>query len=68
MELKEVRENGISVVLTAEELLALCNALNEVCNGLEVPEFATRIGIGREDALRLLRTANGVYDKVAQHT
>ena len=68
MELKEVREDGALVSLTAEELLAICNALNEVCNGLDVPEFATRMGIERDDALHLLRSANKVYDKIAQHS
>ena len=68
MELKEVRDNGAWVLLTAEDLLIICNALNEVCNGLDVPEFATRMGVQREEVLLLLKTANAVYDKVAQHS
>jgi hypothetical protein len=38
-------DQRISVDLAAEELRMICNALNEVCNGLELQdEFETRIG------------------------
>lgn len=34
---------------TADELLGVCNALNEVCHGvhIEEPEFQTRLGVSR---------------------
>ena len=67
MELKKVDESGAWVVLSPEDLLTVCNALNEVCNGLDVPEFTTRMGVEREEALCLLKTANAVYEKVVQH-
>jgi hypothetical protein len=67
MELKQVDESGARVLLSPDDLLTICNALNEVCNGLDVPEFATRMGVGREEVLRLLQTANAIYDQVAQH-
>ena len=67
MELKKVDEGGAWVVLSPDDLLTVCNALNEVCNGLDVPEFATRMGVAREEALHLLKTANAVYEKVVQH-
>jgi hypothetical protein len=34
----------ITVALTRDELRILSNALNEVCNALDVEEFATRMG------------------------
>lgn len=68
MELKRVNESGALVVLSDEDLLTICNAINEVCNGLDIPEFATRMGVDREVALNLLRNANAIYEKVAQHT
>ena len=68
MELKKVDETGACVVLSPDDLLTICNALNEVCNGLDMPEFATRMGVTREDALRLLQNANAIYEKMAQHT
>ena len=68
MELKRVNENGALIALTTDDLLTICNAINEVCNGLDIPEFATRMGVEREVALDLLRNANAIYEKVAQHT
>ncbi len=68
MELKRVDESGALVLLSADDLLTMCNALNEVCNGLDIPEFATRMGVERQEALDLLRSANTIYEKVAQHT
>jgi len=68
MELKRVNESGALVVLSADDLLTICNALNEVCNGLDIAEFATRMGVDREMALALLKDANAIYEKAAQHT
>jgi hypothetical protein len=68
MELKKVDHSGVSVLLRPDDLLAICNALNEVCNALEVPEFSSRIGVGREEALTLLREANAIYERAMQPT
>jgi hypothetical protein len=40
--------------LTRGELAIINNALNEICHGIELSEFATRIGAGRDEAKRLL--------------
>jgi hypothetical protein len=49
-------EDGRAVLeLSHDELLIMNNALNEVCNGLDLPEFATRIGAQRDEARWLLR-------------
>ncbi len=66
MKLKNVNESGAWVLLAPDELLMLSNALNEVCNALDVPEFATRMGVEREEALRLLEKIGGLYDKVVK--
>jgi len=43
------------VELGAQELVIVCNALNEVCNGINLhDEFETRIGASVEEARRLL--------------
>jgi hypothetical protein len=38
------------VSLSAEELLGITNALNEVCHGIQIPEseFQARVGVTRE--------------------
>lgn len=69
MELKRIDESGGAfVVVSHDELLTISNALNEVCNGLEIPEFATRIGVMREEALQLLGKVCAVYDALGQRT
>jgi hypothetical protein len=64
MKVKEANESGAWVFLTPDDLLMVSNALNEVCNGLDVPEFATRIGVERQEALGLLKNIGVLYDKV----
>jgi hypothetical protein len=43
-----------------EELYILNNALNEVCNGLHISEFSTRMGAEREEALQQLEQINAL--------
>ncbi len=48
---------GASVEMTRNELIALNNALNEVCHGpdsIEEWEFHTRMGVERQEAKTLL--------------
>jgi hypothetical protein len=44
----------ITVEFTRDELDPVKNALNEVCNGIRVPEFSTRLGATWEEARSLL--------------
>jgi len=67
MELRKVDERGALVTLSPDELLTISNALNEVCNGLDIAEFATRMGVQREDAQRLLATVSTIHDQAVQH-
>jgi hypothetical protein len=55
---------SVKIELTPDEFLVINNALNEVCNGLEVPEFSTRIGVDRAEALKLLREVSASYDEM----
>lgn len=51
--------------LTREDLIAINNALNEVCNGMELEgEFDTRIGCSLEEARELLRITNTLISKM----
>jgi hypothetical protein len=63
MTLKEFMDGGVCVFLTPDELLMISNALNEVCNGLDIPEFGTRMGVERDEALGLLKDVSELYDK-----
>jgi hypothetical protein len=68
VQLQEITEAGAQVKLSSEELTIIGNALNEVCNGLDVSEFATRIGVDRNEAMRLLKTIQTAHDQVTNKT
>lgn len=48
-------KNSLTVRLTRDELAILNNALNEVCHGIDIPEFSTRIGAEIDEAKALLK-------------
>lgn len=52
------------VVLGEMELALLANALNEVCNGVDIEdfEFSTRLGVERSEARELLAEIGAVLD------
>ncbi|WP_244263170.1 hypothetical protein [Yersinia frederiksenii] len=51
--------------LTNDELLILNSALNEICNGISISEFDTRIGATREDVTLLLEKIGQTLDAMA---
>ena len=52
------------VVLGEDELRLIVNALNEVCNGVEIEdfEFFTRLGADRDEARALLAAVAVIRD------
>lgn len=57
----------VTVALTADDLLAINNALNEVCHGssaLSDWEFQTRMGVNRAEAKAMLDLIGSELDKV----
>lgn len=51
-----------SVILSKTELRMINNALNEVCHGIDVPEFSTRMGADKREVLKLLhQVADAVH-------
>jgi len=55
-----------SVSFSRDELLVLNAALNEICNGIDVFEFETRIGAKREFVIGLLQGIGSLLDKMDQ--
>ena len=55
MRLVTMDGNAATVQFTEAELCILNNALNEVCNGIEVPEFAARMGAEKSEVIQLLK-------------
>lgn len=60
--LKQQRKPDASVEidLTFDELSMINDTLNEICNGIEIPEFELRIGYQRERALAILKKIKDV--------
>jgi len=54
------------VELSYDEILVLNNALNETCNGLDIAEFQTRIGVDREDVVWLLGEVRNVLKRIEE--
>lgn len=54
------RENR-TVGFTENELILLANALNEVCNGIDIPEFDTRLGVSIDEARKLQKEINTLF-------
>lgn len=51
-----------SVQFSRHEPLILNAALNEICNGIDVFEFETRVGAGREHVADLLKRIGSLLD------
>lgn len=54
MKLIRLERERVQVELDEDELLILNNSLNEVCHGLDLFEFQTRMGAEREQVEGLL--------------
>ncbi len=54
MRIMPVKNSTFVILLTQDEVYILAQALNEVCNGIEVPEFSTRMGASVEEVRELL--------------
>lgn len=63
MEITQTAEHGACVKLTEHELLMINQALNEICNGLSISEFKTRIGADRDEVLIPLHDFELIMDK-----
>jgi len=64
VEVIQTAQSAASLILSADELVTLDNALNDVLHGIHVDEFQTRIGISRDAARLLLREVGDVLPLV----
>jgi len=56
-----INQKKITLQLSQNELGVICNALNEICHGIEVWEFDTRMGIKVEGARAILTNLINIY-------
>lgn len=60
------RDQGALVLsLSRDELVAINNALNEVCHGVGMPGFESRIGASRDEVEGLLASVSRALDEAA---
>jgi hypothetical protein len=62
LERKELRD--AMVRLSRHELVMLNNALNEVCNGLDLDEFSIRMGAEIEEVEALLKEVGSIINTI----
>ena len=59
MQARRLDRDSIEILATRAELDVLRQCLNEVCSGIAIPEFETRIGASIDDVRVMLRTLRG---------
>lgn len=65
MDLLSVKEKNVEINISETELLIINSALNEICNGIDITEFETRIGSGQDDVAALLSKIGSILDKLS---
>ncbi|HDT3137103.1 TPA: hypothetical protein QIF81_002943 [Enterobacter asburiae] len=64
MDVISIAGKQAQLTLGENELLILNSALNEICNGISVPEFETRIGASKEEVCTLLSQIGCILDNM----
>ena len=64
MEIIDVTSEKSQIDMSHDELLIVNSALNEICNGIAVFEFETRIGADRDRVTTLLKEISELLDKM----
>lgn len=63
MKTREISQERALVEIDRQECAVITQALNEVCNGLHIEEFATRMGAEREYVRKLLKEFFAIYNR-----
>lgn len=66
MKLKSIEKNHKIVIEidNRDDLIILSNALNEVCHGIDLVEFSTRLGAEVEEVKQLLLEITNIVDVI----
>lgn len=63
MQVIKIDKEKTVLEISTNDLICLCNTLNEVCNGIEVLEFEKQMGITIEEAESMLDSLDSIYKK-----
>lgn len=66
MKLLNYNIENADISLSNDELLTIYNSLNEVCNGMHIYEFETRIGVSKEEAYNLMKIIRKLIENMDQ--
>ncbi len=66
MQIRESDETHIVLDLSRNELILVNNALNEVCNDLDLPDFSTRLGAQRGEIEAMFRQIKAALEGMAK--
>ncbi len=66
MQIRESDPSHIVLDLSRNELILLNNSLNEVCHGLDLPDFSTRLGAGWDELEALRRQINAALETMGK--
>jgi hypothetical protein len=66
MKLKRLTAGHVSLTLSRQELGTMGNSLNEVCNGIRVVDFESKMGGKRNEVEQILDNIIPVYRKMKQ--
>jgi hypothetical protein len=64
MQIVKINKKEATLCVNREELLVFNAALNEICNGIDVFEFETRIGKNRHDVAAILEKIGLLLDQM----
>jgi hypothetical protein len=65
MKIQTFHKNTAEVTISSDELSIINNALNEVCNGIDLRgEFDTRMGCTLQEARELLKTVHSLISEM----
>jgi len=62
MKILERLDEHVMLECSKDELLIIHSALNEICNGIDLFEFETRVGAGRDVVQNLLKEVGRLLD------
>lgn len=63
MHVSKLQDNEITVTMSLDELIVINNALNEICNGIDIEEFESRIGARLDEVRSMLGIVGTAIDK-----
>jgi hypothetical protein len=64
MKIIDFSNTEANINLSKKEILIMQAALNEICNGIDLFEFETRLGASRDSVIVLLNLVSELLDKI----